>query len=101
MLVLSTLWVRAKDINYNTLIRVTFHATLLLASLGFCPGVVTGLSYDQVRLDLVRDPQNPVEHKIVTEITLHQKKQRLQIYTNQRNIYVCPLPRIYSVTHLL
>ncbi|KAK4204850.1 hypothetical protein QBC40DRAFT_249586 [Triangularia verruculosa] len=95
MLVLSTLWVRAKDIHCDASTRVAFYATLLLASLGFRPGVVTGLSYDQVRLGLVRDPENPGGHKMVAEITLHQNKQHFQVYKHQHNIvsfFVVPIP---------
>ena len=85
--VLNTLWTRPADITCDPETRLAFHAIVILAGLGFRPGVVLEVNYENVKLALVRDPSHPDRRTLTAAITLRQNKQRTgQVYTGQTHM---------------
>lgn len=75
-LLLQTLWRYAKDIPCTPLMRLSFHYMLLLGAVrGFRPGVLLGIQYLQISLELIRLPDTG-EKKLIATFTLKQNKKR-------------------------
>lgn len=76
MLIISTLWKRAADIQFCPRLRVAFHSALLLCAIGgFRMGVVQGIKYKQVQLAFIRANEKGKIHLVAT-ITLYQNKRQ-------------------------
>ncbi|KAH8909470.1 hypothetical protein BR93DRAFT_392943 [Coniochaeta sp. PMI_546] len=86
-ILLNTLWTRPADINCAPNDRLSFHAIVILAGIGFRPGVVVKIPYKQVKLAIVRDPQHLDRRTLAASITLRQNKQRTgKVYQRQDHI---------------
>lgn len=86
-LLLQTLWRYAKDIPCTLLMRLSFHYMLLLGAVGgFRPGVLLGIQYRQISLELIRVPDTG-EKKLVAMFTLKQnKKQKHAVKQHQMDM---------------
>ncbi|KAK3897146.1 hypothetical protein C8A05DRAFT_39305, partial [Staphylotrichum tortipilum] len=66
VVILLALYKRAEDIPTTPLTRVSFHATVLLASTGgFRPGTLENTSCRQYTLSVVRDPADRAQRRII------------------------------------
>lgn len=75
MMILRTMWSRASDIACQPRLRVAFHSLVILGSLGFRPGTIMNLPYNQVRLFLFRS-EDHTETGLYAEIAIHHNKQK-------------------------
>ncbi|KAB5513527.1 hypothetical protein GE09DRAFT_1013927 [Coniochaeta sp. 2T2.1] len=95
-ILLTTLWNRPADIVCAPRDRFSFHGILILAGLGFRPGVVVKIPYKQVKLAIVRDPKQPNRRTLAASVTLRQNKQMTgKVYQRQDHIlsfYVTLIP---------
>lgn len=88
-LILHTLWQRAAEIPLTPIIRLSFHAMVLLATVGgFRPEVVEMLKYRQTSVQVVRHPKTG-EKTTTVAFTLQQNKlQPHVIKIDQKDVYV-------------
>ena len=87
LLILSTLWERADDIPCDPRHRLAFHTMVLIASIGFRPGTLENMLYQQVKLLVVRDP-NTMEPRLVAQITINQNKLSANKIDKGADVYV-------------
>lgn len=72
---LDTLWSRSNDISCKPITRVSFHDMVLLAAIGgFRPGTLTGLTYSQFQVAVLRHPDNPARTKIIVTVSIRRNK---------------------------
>ncbi|KAI0399797.1 hypothetical protein F4802DRAFT_587765 [Xylaria palmicola] len=75
MVLLVTLWTQARHIPCEPLTRVSFHTAVLMAAIGgFRPGELLPLKYNQVRFELVQDPKDPSQTRLVVSIQIRHSK---------------------------
>ncbi|KAK3896336.1 hypothetical protein C8A05DRAFT_40171, partial [Staphylotrichum tortipilum] len=75
LMLLDTLWTRAKDVPCQPQYRVAVHWTLVLAGFGFRPGSLMKFRYKHVRLLVVRDPESGQTTLAATITVTHDKRQ--------------------------
>lgn len=81
---LTTLWSRSRDISCDPNTRINFHAFLLLSAIGgFRRGTVLEVGYDQLRVVVVRDPENTSRRRIVVSITIKRNKIKKAAMTSR------------------
>jgi hypothetical protein len=89
-LVLDVLWRRPEDIPCSPDERHAFHAAVIMAGLGFRPGSITGLLYDQVALYVKVDDAGGIS--LFAEVTIHHEKQQTnEIHDTQDEMSVTAL----------
>lgn len=83
-----TLWTGAEHIRCAPQSRLSFHLAVLICAMGgFRPGVVLGLTYGSVKLELVRDPTHPKQRTLVAHIAAeHNKQRKLSIKHTQHRV---------------
>ncbi|KAI1861508.1 hypothetical protein JX265_009475 [Neoarthrinium moseri] len=75
--ILSTLWERADVIPCEPDTRMSFHQFILMEGIGgFRRGTLISLTYSQLQVSIVRDPENPVRRRIVVTICVKRNKIR-------------------------
>lgn len=80
VLLLTTLWARAKDIPCEPRTRVAFHAITVIEGIGgFRLGSLIGMKYGQISLKIVRDPANPEKGKVVATPTIRHNKRKKKV----------------------
>jgi hypothetical protein len=76
LVILRTLWGRARNIPCTESDRVTFHSIILASAIGgFRPETLMSLPYEQVSLAVVRDPTQHRSTKLVATVTVHHNKR--------------------------
>jgi len=85
VLMLVTLWTRARDIPCEPRERVAFHSLVVLDGIGgWRPGSLIGMKYGQVSLAIVRDPASPARTlPVVTPTIYHNKRRKKRILKSQ------------------
>ena len=74
--ILRTLWMFADWITMTPIQRVIFHALVILFSLGFRQGMITGMKFQDVAVAMIRDPVDPTRRRLVTTFTIWRNKLR-------------------------
>lgn len=86
LLILETLWRRAKAIICSSEDRAAFHSVVLINSIGgFRPGTLMEFKYDQVELGFVRDPHDRTKRRLVATLLVLQNKRKEKIINFSQN----------------
>ena len=77
VLLLITLWKRARDIPCKPRERVAFHTLTVLDGIGgWRPGSLIGMEYGQVSLGIIRDPATGRKKLVATPTVYHNKTKK-------------------------
>ena len=74
--ILRTLWLFADWIPMTPFQCVIFHALIILFSLGFRQGMITGMKFQDVAVAMVRDLVDPTRRRLATMYTIWRNKLR-------------------------
>ncbi|KAI0976370.1 hypothetical protein F4678DRAFT_416827 [Xylaria arbuscula] len=92
MVLLSTLWAQARHIPCTPQIRIAFHTAVLIAAIGgFRPGVLMALKYKHVQFELLQDPKDPSQRRLVASIEIEHNKQETKSiqHSQHRTLSIC------------
>jgi len=95
LLILNVLWRRPHDIPCTPDERHAFHAAVIMAGLGFRPGSVINMRYEQVKLYVAPNPATGSIGPYADVTIYHQKQETNKVYTKQDDVLVTPLLPLY------
>lgn len=104
-LILKTLWLCADLIPFaSPILRLIFHALVLLFSYGFRQGMIIGMKYEDVAVAIIRDDKG--RRRLITTFTIWRNKLRANALEHKKDekfhftTTLLPYP-LFCLTHIV